>query len=208
MKLQKLGTHKRGIDMAIGEINSGYAKLDSLATDGLSGVNNSLAYRVEEVEKHFHSCERWLGKRGVQTGTDWGVDTVITPFQAISGSNVYGAGVNDEALVIGTGDTPILTSYYKYDMHRILVTDVSVDTHYKLRVIYGSGTMADAITAKTYTEVVVKFDATNPQQSAGIPFEVMMPRALCGVDQIWIQAWNATDNATIDFLVGLHEYSA
>ena len=37
-------------------------------------------------------------------------------------------------------------------------------------------------------------------------FEVMMPRGTCGVTKVWFQAWNASDNATIDFLVGLHEY--
>jgi len=36
-------------------------KLDSAPTDGLSGVSNSLAYRVEEIEKHLHNRERWLG---------------------------------------------------------------------------------------------------------------------------------------------------
>jgi hypothetical protein len=34
----------------------------------------------------------------------------------------------------------------------------------------------------------------------------MMPRGTCGTTKVWVQAWNATDNATIDFLVGLHEY--
>jgi hypothetical protein len=36
-------------------------KLDNASTDGLGGVADSLAYRVEEIEKHFHNRERWLG---------------------------------------------------------------------------------------------------------------------------------------------------
>ena len=71
--------------------------------------------------------------------------------------------------------------------------------------VYGTGTMGDAITALQYTEFMVKFDSANPQQSAGIPFDLMMERQLTDT-QVWIQAWNATNNATIDFLVGLHEY--
>ena len=184
------------------------ARIDSGASDGLSGTANSLAYRIEEIEKHFHNRERWIGKRGSQTATEWGIDTSITAFQAISGDNAYGADADDEALVLGTGDSPLITSMTKYDFHRILVVGVSVDTHYKLRLVYGSGTMGAAITAGTYTEVIVKFDSTNPQQSAGIPFDVMMPRGTCGTTKVWIQAWNATNNATIDFLVGIHEYVA
>ena len=184
----------------------GMSKVDNLATDGLEGVPNSLSYRVHEIEKHHHSRERWLGKRGSQTATDWGVDTVITPFQAISGNNTYGADANDEALVIGTGDSPLISGMVKYDLHRIFIADVSVDTKFKLRIVYGSGTIGDAITAGQYSEALVETDSTNPQQSAGIPFLINMPRLVCGTDQVWVQVWNATDNATIDFLVGLHEY--
>ena len=39
-------------------------KIDDQATDGLSGVHNSLAYRTQEIERHLHSRERWLGLAG------------------------------------------------------------------------------------------------------------------------------------------------
>ena len=58
-------------------IGNGSRKIDSLATDGLAGVSNSLAYRVHEIEKHFHSEEHWYGDDGDNTGstannlTDW-----------------------------------------------------------------------------------------------------------------------------------------
>lgn len=180
-------------------------KLDSFATDGLAGTSNSLAYRIHEIEKHFHSPERWVGIQAPQTGTDWADDT-LTPFVAISGSNTYGADADDEALVLGTDDTPIISGMVKYDLHRLLIVDVDHDTPYKIRIVYGSGTMADAVSAGQYSEVIVKFDAANPTTSAGSPIEVMMPRRTCGTDKLWIQAWNATDNSQIDFLVGLHEY--
>lgn len=182
------------------------SKIDSKTVDGLLGVNNSVAYKVHEIEKHFHSGETWLGIRAVPDATDWGIDTSIDAFQAISGADAYGADANDEAEVIGTGDLPILSGGVKFDLHRLFIVDVSQDSIYKLRIVYGTGTMADAITAGQYSEVVVISDATNPQQSTGGPVDVMMPRKTSGTDKIWIQAWNATDNATIDFLVGLHEY--
>jgi len=179
--------------------------IDRMPSLGLLGVSNSLAYRVHELAVHFHSQGRWLGKSADQSGNDWGADT-LTPFQAISGNGVYGADANDEAKVIGSGDMPIITGNVKFDLHRLLIVDVSVDTVYKLRIVYGSGTMAAAITAGQYSETMIKFDSSNPQQSAGIPFDVQMPRISSSTCKVWIQAKCATDNATVDFFVGLHEY--
>ena len=181
-------------------------KIDLVSTNGLLGKNNSLAYRVHEIERHFHNKERWLGKKGTQTATDW-ADNVLTPFVAISGSDTYGADTDDEALVLGIDNTPVDSGNVKFDVHRLLIVDVDHDTPYKIRIIYGSGTMAEAITAKQYSEVMMQFDSTNPQLSAGIPVEVMMRRVTSGVDKIWAQAWNATDDSEIDFLIGLHEYA-
>lgn len=184
--------------------NTELNKIDSKATSGLTGTSNSLAYRIHEVERHFHSMERWVGKKGTQTATDW-ADDVLTPFVAISGSDDYGGDTDDEALVLGTDDTPIITGSVYYDLHRVLIIDVDHSTPYKLRIVYGTGTMAQAVTAKQFSEVMVMFDAANPTVSAGKPFDINMPR--CAVDcKVWIQAWNATDNSQVDFLVGIHEY--
>jgi hypothetical protein len=121
------------------------------------------------IEEHHHSRERWLGKHASPTGTDW-ADDVLTPFVAISGSNAYGADADDEAEVLGTDDTPIISGM------------------------------------TLFSEFMVQFDNVNPQLSAGIPVYVQMPRLRCGIDKVWIQAWNATDNSTISFTVGVHEY--
>lgn len=180
-------------------------KIDGAAVDGLAGTKDSLAYKVNEIEKHFHTRERWFGKRADQSGDNWGEDN-LTPFRAISGNGVYGADANDEAKICGADDTPIFAGSAYMDMHRILVVATSIDTHWKIRVIYGTGTMADAITAGQYSEIMVKFDSVNPQQSAGVPIEVRMPRVAAGT-KIWAQAKSATDNATIDFFAGGHEYS-
>lgn len=45
-----------------------------------------------------------------------------------------------------------------------------------------------------------------PAAAKATPIEVMMPRVTCAVDQVWVQFWSETDNATFDFYVGLHEY--
>ena len=180
-------------------------KIDAKAVDGATGVYNSLAYRVDEIEHHVHSRERWLGISGDQSGNNWAADN-LNPFVAISGANDYGGDADDEAKVLGTDDTPIIAGSLKYDLHRLLVLDVDHDTVYKLRIVYGTGTMGDAITAGQYSEVVVLFDSTNPTVSAGSPVDLQMARLDVGTDKVWIQAWNASNNSNIDFLVGIHEY--
>jgi hypothetical protein len=170
----------------------------------LTGTSNSLAYKVHEIERHFHGRERWRGKKAVQTETDW-ADDVLTPFRAISGNNTYGADANDEALVLGTDDTPTMSGNTRYDLHRLMMVGASSSTAYKLRFVYGSGTMADAITAGQFSELVIMSDPAAQQVPHDV-FDVMMPRGTCGTTKVWVQAWNATDNATIDFLIGLHEY--
>lgn len=179
-------------------------KIDNVSVDGLLGVNNSLAYKVHEIEKHFHGRECWRGKLGSQTATAWAEDT-LTPFQCISGSDDYGADANDEAQVLGTDDTPFIGSMVKFDVHRIFVDGVSSATLYKMRFVWGTGTMADAVMAFQFSCFHLKFDTVG-NVKASFPVDVMMPRLNSGVDKVWAQCWNASDNSTIDFLVGIHEY--
>jgi len=186
-------------------------KIDSRAVDGLLGTSNSLAYRVHEIERHFHSRERWFGISANQSGNDWALDT-LTPFVAISGADAYGtdhtggAGAVDEAYVIGTDDMPGISGMVKFDIHRILILDVDHSTVYKLRIVYGSVDRATSVSTGLYSEITILFDAVSPTISAGSPVDVQMPRLTSGVDMVWIEAWNANDNSQIDFLVGIHEY--
>lgn len=181
----------------------GTAKIDGAETLGLAGVHNSLAYRTHEIEKHFHSPERWRGKLAVQTATAWADDN-LTPFQAISGADAYGADADDEAQVLGTADTPIISGMVKFDPYRVVIVELSTDTPWKLRMVYGAGTMAAAIAAGQFTELMAVNIVTG-SKSGGEPSDFRMPRVDAGC-KIWIQAWNATDNATCDFFIGLHEY--
>ena len=183
---------------------TGVNKIDDATTLGLNGTSNSLAYRVHEIEKHFHNRERWFGMSADQSGNNWAADN-LTPYQAISGTGDYGSDADDEAKVIGTDDTPAISGMVKYDIHRLLIVDASSTTQYKLRIIYGSGTMNDAITAGQFSEVMVKEDPALFGGS-GQPFDILLPRANTGTDKIWIQCKNETNNATIDFFIGIHEY--
>ena len=118
------------------------AKLDSQATDGLEGVSNSLAYRVHEIEKHFHSEEHWYGSDGDGTGS---TTNNLTAYQITAGvSEAWGT----EVQILGANDisnsdfsfTPV-----KFDLHRILITDSSVnDKTYIMQLWCGTGTFAEA----------------------------------------------------------------
>jgi hypothetical protein len=66
--------------------------------------------------------------------------------------------------------------------------------------------MADAITANQFTEFMVKEDPALFGGS-GQPVNILMPRVNCGSDKAWIQCKNNTNNATIDFFIGIHEYA-
>ena len=156
---------------------------------------------VYEVEKHLHNRERWFGKKAAQTATDWGDQASLAPYRAISGDGVFGADTDDEALVIGADDTPAIAGMTIFDAHRILITAASNATDWVLRIIYGEGTMAAAESAGQYTDVMVQ------QAKKGSPIDVLMPRCDCAVRKLWVRAKNATNNATIDFFIGIHEYS-
>jgi len=190
-------------------IHSAINKIDNQATLGLLGGNNSLAYRVHEIERHFHSREEWIGKSADQSGTDWSIDIsaagMPTVFQSISGNGVFGADEDDEAKVIGTGDTSNLAAEVKFDFHKLFIQAMSSTTFYVVRVVYGEGTMADAVTAKQYSEIMIKKDAAVGGTNAK-PLDINMPRLTWGIHKVWIQCKNATNDATIDLFVGLHSY--
>ena len=160
---------------------------------------------VTEIEHHIHNRERWFGKTGSQTATDWGTLASLTAYTAISGSGTWGADENDEAQLLGTADTPAITGMAKFDLHRLFMVAFSAATVYYIRIVWGTGTMADAITAGQYSDVPVATNVTPANKATGSPIDIIMPRIAAGT-KVWAQCMNATDNATVTFLIGLHEY--
>jgi len=161
---------------------------------------------VKHIEGHIHRQSRTYGKSADQSGTNWATEDRLTTFQAISGNGVYGADANDEAKIFGTTDTPVITGQVKFDLAEAMIVSVSESTTYILRFVWGTGTMAAAITAGQYSTVTVLFDSANPQLSAGIPIAIGVKDLDVGT-KVWCQAKNATDNATIDFYItGVHGY--
>ena len=185
-----------------------FKAIDQIATLGLAGVHNSLAYRVHEIEKHLHSPSRCFGKSADQSGNDWALTIsgagMPTVYRAISGNATYGADDNDEAKLIGTDDSG-QTGMVKFDLHLIFVSAASATTVYGLRIVWGTGTMADAITAEQYSEILMRRNPGGGENHI-VPVLLQMPRLTWGTHKVWLQVKNATDNATFDFYIGLHEY--
>lgn len=155
---------------------------------------------IDELEGHTHAQERWMGKASPQTATDWCELESLTPFRAISGAGAFGSDTDDEAQVMGTDDTPHIAGKVTFDIHHILVTAASNATDFIVRIIWGTGTMAAAISAGQYSDTMVQ------EARKGSPIETHMSELTCGVDKVWIQIKNASNNATLDFFVGVHEY--
>ena len=177
------------------------SKIDDVATDGLTGTHDSLAYRVEEIERHFHVRERWWGALAVPDETNAIEANVARPFVAISDNNAWGAAIP----LIGTADEPTASATDAYfDLHRMEIVTADNADVWRVRFIYGTGTSAAAIGAGQWTEVMVQLDPGPPVQA--IPaVEIRMPREAAGT-KVWAQVWSATNLDTISFFIGVHGY--
>ena len=186
-------------------LNTETAKIDMAASDGLSGVANSLSYRIQEIERHFHNRERWWGAVGAPDETNAIEANVTRPFAAPSRADTWGAAVpicgTDDDPTPGDGDT-------KFDIHRLLVTDLDDETDaWRMRIIWGTGTSAAAIGADQWTEIMLQANAVPGNRAGGQPIEVIMRRVDVGA-KLWAQSWNNSINEELSFFFGVHGYEA
>lgn len=177
--------------------------IDGAATGGLLGVEDSLSYRVNEIERHNHHWERWVGLASSPSGETHVADSISAatapePFQIDAGNNDWGAWVQ----LLGSDDTPVIAGSVKYDFHRIAVVDIEHAYHYFFQVAFGTSAAA-ALTAGTYSEMVYEPDAANTGEA---PIDVQTRRQDAGT-KAWMRCKCPGQNtAAIDFFVGLHEY--
>jgi hypothetical protein len=182
------------------------AKTDLITSDpATQTLLTSVGKDAEYAEEHLHHKVAWYGIATPQTATVWANNTSMTPFRAISGHHTWGADVNDEAQLFGTGDTltELGAGLVVGDFDLILITANSSSTISKIRIIWGTGTMADAIIAGQWSETMYirsTSDTTRTIRTFTTPLISIN-------DKIWIQHWNDTDNSTIDFFVGVHGYN-
>ena len=178
----------------------GIKKIDDKPTLGLLGGSNSLAYRVHEIERHFHSSGRWFGKATSASGEDHVADRIGSnngSFRIDAGNETWGAWVQ----IMGATDTPADSGKVYFDPHELVITAAERTGIYYIQI--GRGTSgAAALAAGTYTELAL--DMTD--RAGGSIVNVQSGRAPAG-SKLWARCMcPGQDTATIDFLIGLHEY--
>ena len=175
--------------------------IDGVTTLGLNGVDNSLAYRVHEIERHLHSYERWFELAGTPSGETHRADATGTGagvFQIDAGDDAYGSWLQ----ILGSSDTPAVTGSEKFDLHRILITATERSVVYVVQIAYGA-TAAGALTAGDYTESV--FAPSSNLVDSG-PIDIQSWR-VAAATKAWARCICPGQNtATLDFMIGLHEY--
>jgi len=123
-------------------------KIDLVAVNGLNGVNNSLAYKVHEIERHFHNSEQVFGNNSGYLGAD--LPVVLT---VIGGDNAWGTENHIHAGdVIESG-----SSVKKMDINTLYV--VAVSTANKISIIellYGTAGNDITGTVEESTEVYTR----------------------------------------------------
>lgn len=177
------------------------AKIDKLATDGLAGTNNSLAYRTHEIERHLHSYERWLETAASASGETHVADRIGDgngAFVLDAGNDDWGAWVQ----VLGSSDTPVMAGNVKFDLHRIEVSATERNEIYFVQIAL-SDSGAAALATDDYTEIVFK-PASNQIDSG--PVMVQTRRKDVGT-KVWARCKCPGQNtATMNLFIGLHEY--
>jgi len=195
-------------------------KIDNLEVDGLLGVTNSLAYKVHEIEKHFHNREYWFGKAASQVqGVTAGTKGVGTPFvtSSINTSDGFGAWIP----ILGSGDTPSVagSGNVKFDLHRMVVTDVTTGDKLPHFIQFVWSTLGAGSTDEEAgddglaNEDVSGFIFVPEKDGKSEPINMLMPRIAVGTRLLMRYkvharntAWGLIAGTNLHFFVGLHEY--
>jgi hypothetical protein len=128
-------------------------KIDNAAVDGLTGVSNSLAYRVAEVERHLHSGARWFETAAVPDGEAHVADRIGSgagAFQIDSGDQTWGEWVQ----VLGSSDTPVDAGKVYFDPHLMTISDNERAGIYFVQFTRGDSGAA-GLAAGRYTELAL-----------------------------------------------------
>lgn len=168
-------------------------KIASEDSGGLLATSGSVAKLIAEVERHFHNSEIWFGSGGTEDS--------LTPYTLVSGNNDFG----DAVQLLAPGDTPFVSGNVMFDAHRVDPVSLDTASTYYIRLIWDSVSAAAGEAARQYTTFPVTPSGVGSNVSGTIS-DVLARRTTCGTDYLWAKCKNATNEAEIDILVGIHEY--
>lgn len=176
------------------------SQIDNFPTNGLTGIEDSLAYRINEVDRHLHHYVRAYGLAAVPAGETHRADEITSdpdPFIVDAGNDTWGAWVQ----IFGSADTPTGCVYYDPgDMNIVSVETANVV--YLLQLAAGTSGAA-GLAADTYSDAVF-----TPQSAAGRPaaFEYPMRRQAAGT-KLWLRTLaRGTNTAELGVYIDIHCY--
>lgn len=183
--------------------NSETDKIDKLATDGLSGVSDSLAYRTGEIERHCHNVEKWFGSAASASGETHVADRcdgTIGAFTLTSGNSDFGSWVQ----ILGSSDTPCASGAAYFDSDRYIITGTSSTNLYVLQVISGeSADFATKLAAEQFTTTT--YISSSNLNDSGVA--TLKTRRTAAGTKVWARCACVGANAqTITIYFGIHEY--
>ncbi|MFH1496569.1 MAG: hypothetical protein ABII82_01970 [Verrucomicrobiota bacterium] len=190
--------------MALKQGETTLAQLDTASTNGLSGVAGSLAYRAQELQRHAHGYERWIGLASAPALPAHAADVDgTTPFLLIAGNDGWGNWVP----IFGSTDSALLgapAAVARYGLGRLMVEDVAVAGDMVLSLVQvGTGVSgAAALAAGTYSTVQVV-----PQRGARVAPITFGLAPVAAATLAWARCWVKGINApTMSVHFGIHAY--
>jgi len=182
--------------------NSLADRINTLQSEIGTGDIAEILEEVEEIDQHVHNVERWWGAVAAPDETNAIEANVARPFAATSGNNTWGVAIP----IKGTADNPVLSGMTEFDAHRLFITSLDDETDpWRIRIIWGTGTSGDAITAEQWTETMIESNAVPGNRAGGVPIEIRMP-PLPIAYKLWAQVWNDTNGEVMSFFWGAHGY--
>lgn len=179
-------------------------KIDNVAVDGLSGFKDSLAYKVNEIEKHLHNNNKIYGLAGTPSGETHRADRITLkpePFQADAGNDDWGSWLQ----IFGSSDTPLVAGQEFFDFNKVLVVSHERNTTvYVVQIACGeSAGLATKLIAEDFTEQDL---VTGGGSTETGPIVIQNSRFAAG-DKVWVRIWaKGANTGTLDFYPGIHEY--
>ena len=167
--------------------------MSGLYVNGKEEPHTSILAEITEVEKHFHNVERWMGASAA-------IDT-MTAYVATSGTDAYGVWL----AVLTGNDTPIIPTMTKFDLHHIVISDVTSANITRMQIGWDTTETTNIVTENQFTEIVFVPSGIGANVAAS-PTDVKMPRLDAGM-LVWARFWVAGQTEDeVDFFVGIHEY--
>ena len=197
--ITNIQTDVTNVQQDVTNISQAVAGIDDVAVDGLAGAHDSLAYIANEIERHVHNKERWFGAAASPSGESHVADdNSMTPFVMTSGNDGFGAWLQ----ILGSNDTPNRSGMERFDVHRLLITDVGTNRIITRIQIAAGSSGPNALAAGEYTEIMV----TPEQNAKQEPVSMIDFRSVAGT-KVWARCWvNGQNNRDIEFFIGIHEY--